>query len=353
MNTDETRINLSSDYSISRIVKGGWQLAGGHGHIDEQQAIADMFAFVKAGITTFDCADIYTGVEELIGKFLKKHLPAFQDGELPPVQVHTKYVPDLGALASVSKKDTEKVIDRSLQRLGVERLDLVQFMWWDYSIPRYVDVCSQLADLQKAGKIRHIGTTNFNTTTLRELLDANMPLVSNQVQYSVIDRRPSQDMTQLLQENGMSFLCYGSIAGGFLTERYLSMAARPEALENRSLIKYQLIIEEFGGFDLFQHLLQTLAKIARVRNVGIAEVAAGYVLQQKAVAAVIIGARNSKHLQNLQKLSQLDLDAKDIKKIQAAINMGSDIPGGVYDIERDRNGKHGRIMKYNLNDLDS
>jgi aryl-alcohol dehydrogenase-like predicted oxidoreductase len=353
MSLQPTRINLSSDYSISRVIKGGWQLAGGHGHIEERQAIADMFDFVKAGITTFDCADIYTGVEELIGKFLIKHRPEFQSGELLPVQIHTKYVPDLDALATVTKADTEKIIDRSLQRLGVERLDLVQFMWWDYSIPRYVDVCSHLVDLQKAGKIRHIGTTNFNTTTLRELLDANLPLVSNQVQYSVIDARPSKGMQQLLQENDMSFLCYGSVAGGFLTEKYLGTAGIPGVLENRSLTKYELIIEEFGGFKLFQNLLQTLDSVARKHNAGIADVAANYVLQQKAVAAVIIGARNSKHLQNLRKLSKLELNTKEIEHIRAAINRGSDVPGDVYDIERDRHGKHGRIMKYNLNDPDS
>ena len=63
------RIELAPGYSISRIIKGGWHLAGGHGIIDPDQAVRDMAGFVEAGITTFDCADIYTGVEELIGRF--------------------------------------------------------------------------------------------------------------------------------------------------------------------------------------------------------------------------------------------------------------------------------------------
>ena len=82
---------LQDNYPISKIIKGGWHLAGGHGHISEAQALADMRAFVAAGITTFDCADIYTGVEALIGKFLKKNKAAFAAGDLPPVQIHTKY----------------------------------------------------------------------------------------------------------------------------------------------------------------------------------------------------------------------------------------------------------------------
>ncbi len=348
MNLRQLRTTLRDDYSISRIIKGGWQLAGGHGYIDERQAIADMRDFVSAGVTTFDCADIYTGVEELIGKFLKKHQGEIDSGELPPVQIHTKYVPDLDALASVSKADTEKIIDRSLTRLGVERLDLVQFAWWDYSVPRYVDVCLHLVELQKAGKIRYIGATNFNLASLREMLEAGCPLITNQVQYSALDGRPAGPMQEFIQQNDMSFLCYGTVAGGFLTEKYLGQPQRQYS-ENRSLVKYQLIIEETGGFEIFQHLLRVLKKIAEKHDVQIAEVAAQYVLQQEAVSAVIIGARNASHLQSLQKLARLKLEVTEIEAIRSAVQTGTGVPGDVYDIERDRDGRHGRIMKYNLN----
>lgn len=348
MNLRQLRTTLSDGYSISKVIKGGWQLAGGHGHIDERQAIADMREFVNAGITTFDCADIYTGVEELIGRFLRKHRGEINSGELPPVQIHTKYVPDLDVLATVSRADTEKIIDRSLARLGVERLDLVQFAWWDYSVPRYVDVCLHLADLQKAGKIRHIGATNFNVASLREMLDAGCPLITNQVQYSVLDSRPAGRMLDLIEQHDMSYLCYGTVAGGFLTEKYLGVTAGQYS-ENRSLVKYQLIIEEIGGFDIFQQLLKTLKTIAQAHDVHIAEVAARYVLQQEGVAAVIIGARNARHLQSLQNLARFELQATEIEAIRSVIDTGTGVPGDVYDIERDRDGRHGRIMKYNLN----
>jgi aryl-alcohol dehydrogenase-like predicted oxidoreductase len=351
MNPRQRRINLTDNYSISRIVKGGWQLAGGHGSVDERQAMADMLDFVRAGITTFDCADIYTGVEELIGKFLRKHQLQIANGELPPVQIHTKYVPDLDMLAKVSKADTEKIIDRSLSRLGVERIDLVQFHWWDYSIPRYVEVCFHLVDLQKAGKIRHIGATNFNTASLREMMDEGCPLITNQVQFSVLDQRPAAKMQQFAQQHGLSLLCYGALAGGFLTETYLAEVQALDVQENRSLIKYQLIIDEFGGLEKFQQLLQVLKEIAEGQGVRIAEVAAQYVLQQEAVAAVIIGARNSDHLRRLEKLAGLSLDSSQIAKINKVIRSGSAIRGDVYDLERDRTNRHGRIMKYNLNAL--
>ena len=70
---DATHIDLAPGYRISRLIKGGWQLAGGHGPVAHAHALADMAAFVEAGITTFDCADIYTGVESLIGRFRAAH----------------------------------------------------------------------------------------------------------------------------------------------------------------------------------------------------------------------------------------------------------------------------------------
>lgn len=349
MNSNIDRIELQPGYSISRIIKGGWHLAGGHGLIDERQAIEDMRAFVEAGITTFDCADIYTGVEELIGKFLKRYRDAFASGDLPPVQIHTKYVPDYDALATLKKADTVRIIDRSLRRLGVERLDLVQFAWWNYAVPGYVETALHLTDLQRAGKIRHIGVTNFDGARLKEICEAGVPVAANQTQYSILDHRPEKDLDALSRQYRIPYLCYGVVAGGFLSNRYLN-APEPQApLENRSLVKYKLIIEEFGSYALFQKALNTLRSIADKYEVGIAEVAARYILQKPMVAGVVIGARNIKHLAKLQKLSRFSLDQSDLEQIAAIVAQAQGPKGPVYDLERDKTGKHGRIMKYNLN----
>jgi aryl-alcohol dehydrogenase-like predicted oxidoreductase len=335
------RIELQPGYSVSRVIKGGWQLAGGHGAVDERQAIQDMQAFVDAGITTFDCADIYTGVEELIGKFVKQN---------SQIQIHTKYVPDLDVLPNIDKAYTERIIDRSLLRLGVETLDLVQFHWWDYSIPLYIDAALHLVDLQKAGKIRCIGVTNFDGLRLRELLDAEVPVVSNQIQYSVFDRRPEEDLQQVAKENGIFLLCYGTLAGGYLSERYLGKEVFDDVPENRSLVKYRLIIEEFGGMEAFQSVLRVLDKIAHEYDVGIGEVAAQYILQKPCVAGVIIGARNTKYLGNLKKLKNFTIDEEDLQAIDGVIKRSLGPSGPVYGLERDREGRHGQIMKYNLNE---
>ncbi len=349
MNTNIPRIELQSDYSISRIIMGGWQLAGGHGPVDENLALQDMRVFVKEGITTFDCADIYTGVEELIGKFIREHKSAFVSGSLPPIQIHTKYVPDLDELPTLTKTYTEAIIDRSLKRLGIERLDMVQFHWWDYTVPGYIEAANHLLELKKAGKIRCISATNFDTLHLQKIVQAGIPVVSNQVQYSVLDHRPEGEMQKLAQEHNFRLLCYGTIAGGFLSEHWLHIQELPESFENRSLTKYRLIIEEFGGFDLFQRLLAVLKQIADKYSVGIAEVAARYILQKSSVAGVIIGARNTRHLKKIKKLGSFKLEAEDLQKICSVVDKARGPQGPVFGLERDRTSPHGEIMKYNLN----
>jgi aryl-alcohol dehydrogenase-like predicted oxidoreductase len=286
------RAELAPGYSISRIVKGGWQLAEGHGApVEEARAIADMKAFVDSGITTFDCADIYTGVEERIGQFA--------ENDRRDIQVHTKYVPDLGSLSTVSLDDTRAIVRRSCERLRRSALDLVQFHWWDYAVDRYVEVGRHLDALRGEGSVHRIGITNFDTKRLRELLDANVPVVSHQVQYSLVDRRPSRSMAALCAERGVRFLCYGSLLGGFLSERWLG-AAEP-----------------------------------------------AWVLAQPNVSAAIVGSRNAAHLAETVAALSLRLEARDLASLDGVFGAG--IPGDVYELERDRTGRHGRIMKYNLN----
>lgn len=335
---------LSPGYSISHLIKGGWHLAGGHGAIDPAGARRDMARFVEAGITTFDCADIYTGVEALIGDFRREY-PTLAKG----LRVHTKFVPDLDLLAVADGAYVESIIDRSLSRLGLERLDLVQFHWWDYAVPRYVDIAFELERLRQKGKIEHIGVTNFDVAHLAEIVAAGVPVIAHQLQYSLLDGRPAGAMTDYCRAQGIALLCYGTVAGGFLSERWLGAAEPTEPLANRSLTKYKLILDDFGGWARFQTLLSVLAGIARRHGSDIASVATASVLERPGVAAAIVGATSAAHLAAHAQLGDLALEEGDHSAITAAIAASAGPVGDVYTLERDRDGRHGRIMKYHLN----
>jgi aryl-alcohol dehydrogenase-like predicted oxidoreductase len=343
------RYALGDGYSLSRIIKGGWHLAGDHGTIDPRQAIEDMALFVESGITTFDCADIYTGVEELIGNFRRSY-PTLAGR----AQVHTKFVPDLSDLRTVDRRYVERIIDRSLRRLGMECLDLVQFHWWDYSVPRYIETALELDRLRRAGKIAHIGVTNFDTPRLQEIVAAGVPIVAHQLQYSLLDNRPDASMLEYCRSRAIVLLCYGTVAGGFLSERWMGKPeprreGGPGSLTNRSLIKYKLIIDDFGGWELFQQLLATLAQVAARHGTDIASVASKAILDRPQVAAVIVGATNTAHLQSNARLASLRLEPDDLAAIAAVTSRRRGPEGDVYTLERDRTGRHGQIMKYELN----
>lgn len=338
--------SLRPDYEISRIISGNWQLAGGHGKVDVAEAIENLHRLAELGITTFDCADIYTGVEEILGIFLKQYEKRHGKTARDRLGVHTKFVPDLDTLATLTPSEVRYSIQRSCRRLGVEALDLVQFHWWDFAIPGYVEAAQALQTLQAEGLVKNIGLTNFDSAHLVEIVQAGVPVISNQVQYSLLDRRPAFGLAEVAEKQGVSLLCYGAISGGFLTGSWLHKEIRPD--RDRSETKYRLIIEEFGDWELYQELLETLNGVAAEHGVSIASVALAWVLSQKGVAAVICSMRSVKHAQDNIEALGVQLTPGQKQSIAAVIAKSPWQSGDVYDLERDRSGKHGKIMKYNL-----
>lgn len=343
------RIPLEPGYEISRVIRGGWQLSASHSQSVSDDPVGDMVAFADAGITTFDCADIYTGVEETIGAFRQHYADVRGSEALARIHVHTKFVPDLAVLPVIDKAYVERVIDTSLKRLRTDRLDVVQFHWWNLGVERWIETAQWLEDLRKAGKIRRVGGTNFDTAQLLAMRQAGVPVSSMQVQYSLLDRRPEKTLVAAAQAHDVAIFCYGTVAGGFLGERWLGQMEPCAPLENRSLVKYKLIIDELGGWDLFQQLLRVLDGIARRHGTDIATVASAAMLARPGVSAVIVGARNRSHLAANLRIASLALTAEDHAAIDAVQAEFNELDGDIYALERDATGRHGSIMKYNLN----
>ena len=343
------RCELAPGYSVCRIINGLWQLSRGHRPeaVDEDRTVKSLLRLVDAGFTTFDCADIYLGVEELLGAMLREMKRAHRDPAT--IQIHTKYVPDRSVLASLKRRDVNTAIETSLNRLGVERLDLVQFHWWDYDLPNYIDVAGWLIELSDEGKIRCLGTTNFNPSRLDDLVKAGIPIVTNQTQYSLLDRRAEGAMTALCENHGIRLLAYGVLAGGFLAENYLRGREPQPPFENRSLAKYKLIIDEFGGWDLQQEILEALQMIAAKHATTIAVIAARWVLDRAPVAAVMIGARSETHVDDNLRVFEIRLDGVDRERIDGILARAEGPLGDPFELEREPEGRHSRIMWTDLN----
>lgn len=338
-------ITLAPGFTVSRVAKGNWQLAAKHSapySVDD--AVEDMRRYVEAGINAFDCADHYVGVEEAIGTFRKRY-PALGR----QLRVSTKYTPDLELLPRLKRSDVELAVDTSLRRLGVEQLDLVQFHWWDYEVPGCVQAMQWLQELQRAGKVAHLGTTNFNVKRLREIVDAGVTLLSNQLQYSLLDQRPENGMVELCRAHGIHLFCYGTVAGGFLSDKWLGQPAPAAPYANRSLIKYRLIIEEFGGWAAYQALLRALSAIAQKHGSNIAAVAARWVLDKPQAAVALVGAKDSRHLEENLDIFRLQLDDADRASLAPLLAAAPGPKGDCYDLERDKDSTHAKIMHMNQN----
>ena len=316
-------ISFTSDLPICRIINGMWQVAGGHGQINEEMAISEMLRYHESGFTTWDLADIYGPAEEFIGKF--RRLLEMKKGkeEITKMQAFTKFVPNPGPM---SKSIVEYHIDQSIQRMKVELIDLVQFHWWDYNNISYMDALHHLSKLQDEGKIRNLGLTNFDTERVKIITEQGFKLVSNQIQYSIIDQRPEIKMVPFCLKHDIKVLTYGTVLGGFLSERYLGKPEPTrEGLATMSLQKYKNMIDLWGGWPLFQELLRVLDKIAKKHDSTITNVAAKYILDKPSVAGIIIGARLgiSDHRTNNERIFDLDLDGVDllwIKSVTAKSN---------------------------------
>ncbi|HBB35934.1 MAG TPA: aldo/keto reductase [Cyanobacteria bacterium UBA8803] len=314
-----SRLQFTPDLNICRILNGMWQVSGAHGRIDPQRAIQSMFDYMDAGFTTWDLADHYGPAEEFIGEFRRQLAASRGQEALSHLQAFTKWVP---RPTRMTKELVEKNIDISLKRMGVESLDLMQFHWWEYRDPNYLDALKYMAELQQEGKIKHLALTNFDTEHLQIITEAGIKITSNQVQYSPIDRRPEVKMVQFCLDHDIKLLSYGTVCGGLLSEKYLEQPEpRGSELLTASLRKYKNMVDAWGSWSLFQELLTVLHQVAVKHSVSIPNVAVRYILDRPAVAGVIVGARLgvSEHLQDNARVFDLSLDTEDYDRIEKVL----------------------------------
>jgi aryl-alcohol dehydrogenase-like predicted oxidoreductase len=326
MTLQETgRFAFTPDLTICRVLNGMWQVSGGHGRIDPARAVEAMIAYHDAGFTTWDLADHYGPAEDLIGAFRREIFARRGESGLGEIQAFTKWVPHPGPM---TRTIVEQAIAVARRRMGVDCLDLLQFHWWDYGDRRYLDALKQLADLRDSGQIGHLALTNFDTERLGIIADHGIKIVSNQVQYSLVDRRPAARMAEFCAAHGIAMLTYGTLLGGLLSEGWLGRA-EPDRndLATVSQQKYKNMIDAWGGWALFQELLAALKRVADRHGVGIATIGARAILDRPAVGGVIIGARLgiAEHIADNARIFDVILDVADHAALEPVLARSRDL----------------------------
>lgn len=321
--TDHTRpdrLALSDRLNISRVLTGLWQVAD----IEKDGAIIDpdkgadwLESYARQGFDTFDMADHYGSAEIITGRLLAR-------GDVPRPLAFTKWCPAPGPM---TPDIVRAGVEERLTRLGVERVDLLQFHWWSFQHPAWLDALHALATLREEGLIAEIGVTNFDAAHLAVALSDGVPLVSNQVSFSLVDRRAANQLSDLCATTGVKLLAYGTLCGGFLSKRWLNQP-EPTDITDWSKMKYKRFIDVTGGWENFQGILRAVHDIAQKHDVSLSNVATKWVLDHPAVAGVIIGARLGEqvHTDDNLKLFTFDMDADDHARLNTAFAATQQVP---------------------------
>lgn len=317
------RFDLTTNLNISRVLTGLWQVADQ----EKDGAISDLGAaagalvkYAEAGFDTFDMADHYGSAELIAGRALK---------QVPTARAFTKWCPEPGPMtADVVRAGVQERLDR----LDVTKIDLLQFHWWSFEHPAWLDALHELKNLRNEGLIGDIGVTNFDAAHLLLALEEGIPVVSNQVSFSLIDRRAAGALSELCDTRNVKLLAYGTLLGGFLSERWLGKT-RPADVADWSSMKYLRFIDTAGGWDAFQNLLNTAHKIAQKHQVSISNVASRWVLEHSSVAGIIVGARlgENEHRDDNARLFSFALDDADHSQLKLAFAQTVGIPGDCGD----------------------
>lgn len=315
------RTTLPGGMEIARVLTGLWQVADMErtAPLDPEAGADALAAYAACGFDTFDMADHYGSAEVVTGRLLARGVPA---------RALTKWCPPPGPMDAATVRAG---VRERLDRLGVERVDLLQLHWWAFSHPAWLDALHEMAALREEGLIGEIGVTNFDAAHLRLALADGVPLRTDQVSFSLVDRRAAGPLAALCAERDVRLLAYGALCGGFLSERWLGAPA--PSPEDWSKMKYLRFIEAAGGWEPFQALLRAADGIAERHGVSIANVATRWVLEQHHVAGVIVGARlgRSEHRADNARLFGFALGEADHAALEEAFAGMTPVPGDCGD----------------------
>ena len=281
---------------VSRIILGCGNFGGvgsspglhGQGE-SREEAFTIMDAAWEAGINTFDTADAYGGgrSETFIGDWLRTKGPDVRDEII--LSTKTFNPMDEGEDHGLAPARVKRQLESSLQRLGVERVQLYLTHDWDPDVP-IADTAGALEELQREGKIGFYGASNVNAQQLRDLPDG-FGWVQNS--YSLLDRDAEAAILPLCAERGLGFTPFSPLAGGWLTGKYRRneppppgsrMTVRPEPYEH---------FRDDAVFDL----LEELERQAEEKGTTMAALAIGWLLANPQVTAVIVGPRRPSQLE--------------------------------------------------------
>ncbi|MFM1887062.1 MAG: hypothetical protein RL026_2219 [Pseudomonadota bacterium] len=297
--------------TVTAIGFGCMGLVGWYGTRDDVESAATLGAAVEAGITHFDTAASYQlGENE---KFIGPLLKPWRDRLVLATKCGLARGPDGSAIADNHPDSIRQSLEASLQRLGVDHVDLLYLHRIDRRVPIEESV-GAMAELVKAGKIGAIGLSECSVATLRRAA-AVYPVAAVQSEYSLWSRDPEGGMLQACRELGTTFVAYSPLGRGFLAGNFRRLEDLPATDHRRSQPRLQP-----GNVDRNDALVGRLQQVATHLGATPAQVAIAWVLSRGSHVVTIPGMKTRAHLQDNIAAGRLRLDAGTVAALDGLAN---------------------------------
>lgn len=285
--------------SVSAIGFGAWPIGGGMGAVDEAAAIAAVRTALDSGITLIDTAQYYRSSEAVIGKALK-------DGWRDKAFIATKVSFDF------TRAGIASALDDSLRALGVDAVDLYQVHTYDPSVPQ-AETMGMLAELQRAGKVKAIGVSNYDPSQMQEAW-AVTPYAANQIAYNMIDRQVEAEDIPWCEAQGVGVLAHSVLAKGALSGRYQPGHTFPPDDERARFPRFQ-------GAEFARRIAtaEALKPIAADLGLTLVQLAIAWTLRKPVVGSVLVGPKSVEQVMDYLPAADVTLDGETLGRIEAIL----------------------------------
>jgi len=315
----ETRKLGNSDLQLTRVGFGAWAIGGGGwefawGNQEDSDSVAAIVRALELGVNWIDTAAVYgTGhSEEIVAQALKQW-----KGRRPYVftKCSLRWDANRKTRQDHSAASIRQECEDSLRRLQTEVIDLYQMHWPPSDNgPKLEEAWQAMSDLQKQGKIRWIGVSNFSPEQM-ERARKIAPVTSDQPPYSLIRRQIEQEVLPHCLKHGIGIISYAPMASGLLTGAMTHERAAALPVDD-----FRSRNPEFKDPKLSKNLelVERLRKVGARHGRGPGEVAIAWVLRHPAITGAIVGARNAKQAEGVMRAGELKLTAEEISEIEGA-----------------------------------